>query len=85
MSPAEASAATLAMPPTRCVWASGSAVGLALGTLGLPFVQAALGEAGLRVALVWDMVNTLAGAPRHVRSHALVEVTRGCGTCQGPT
>ncbi len=41
---------------------AGSSVGLALGTLGLPFVQAALGEAGLRVALVWDLVNTVAGA-----------------------
>ena len=40
---------------------TGAAVGLALGTLGLPWVEAAFGQAGLRVALVWDMVNVVAG------------------------
>ncbi len=45
-----------------CSAPAGSSVGLALGTLGLPFVQAAVGAAGLRTALVWDMVNTVAGA-----------------------
>ncbi len=46
-----------------CSAPAGSSVGLALGTLGLPFVQAALGAAGLRAALVWDMANVTAGAP----------------------
>lgn len=51
-------------------------MGLALGTLGLPFVQAALGEAGLRVALVWDMVNTVAGALCHMRRHTDEQSTK---------
>lgn len=42
---------------------TGCTVGLTLGTLGLPFAEAAFGAAGLRIALIWDMVNGFAGAP----------------------
>ena len=41
---------------------TGCTVGLTLGTLGLPFAEAAFGAAGLRIALIWDMVNVFAGA-----------------------
>ena len=40
---------------------TGCTVGLTLGTLGLPFVEAAFGAVGLRIALIWDMVNVIAG------------------------
>ncbi len=55
---------------------AGSAVGLALGTLGLPFVRAALGLASLRAALTWDLVNTAAGALRRL--------CPACGAARGP-
>lgn len=41
--------------------AAGSAVGVALGTFGLPFVEAAFGTAGVRIALLWDLANVTAG------------------------
>ncbi len=41
---------------------AGSAVGVALGTFGLPFVEAAFGTAGVRIALLWDLANVVAGA-----------------------
>jgi hypothetical protein len=43
---------------------AGSAVGVALGTLGLPFVGAAFGHAGLRIALLWDLGNIIASASK---------------------
>lgn len=51
--------------PRQCVPLSsgaGSAVGVALGTFGLPFVDAAFGTAGVRIALLWDLANVVAGA-----------------------
>ncbi|CAL8463796.1 g3330 [Coccomyxa elongata] len=39
---------------------TGSAVGVALGTFGLPFVEAAFGAAGVRIALLWDLANVAA-------------------------
>ncbi|EIE18826.1 hypothetical protein COCSUDRAFT_59757 [Coccomyxa subellipsoidea C-169] len=39
---------------------TGSAVGVALGTFGLPFVEAAFGTAGVRIALLWDLANVVA-------------------------
>lgn len=46
----------------QCATSAGAAVGGALGTFGLPFVRAAFGEAGLRIALLWDLGNVFAGA-----------------------
>ena len=47
---------------------AGSAVGVALGTFGLPFVEAAFGTAGVRIALLWDLANVVAGAQSSLQS-----------------
>lgn len=41
---------------------AGCAVGMSLGTWGLPFLEAAFGVHGVRFALIWDMANIVAGA-----------------------
>ncbi len=50
-------------PKNGASHAAGSAVGVALGASGLPFVEAAFGTAGLRIALLWDLANVAAGEP----------------------
>ena len=37
-------------------------MGIALGTWSLPFIEAAFGVHGVRLALIWDMGNIIAGA-----------------------
>ena len=41
---------------------AGCAIGAALGTWGLPFLDAAFGQHAVRLALIWDLANIVAGA-----------------------
>ena len=41
--------------------AAGSAVGVAIGSVGYAFVEAAFGSIGLHFAILWDLGNLIAG------------------------
>jgi len=54
---------------------AGSAVGVAIGSVGYAFVEAAFGSLGLHFAILWDLGNLIAGLPLcpergiYVKSH----------------
>ena len=49
---------------------AGCAIGAALGTWGLPFLDAAFGLHAVRLALIWDLANIIAGASVLTRTPA---------------